>query len=732
MRREVVTERVEYLTSNVAFVTLEEDLLAPPQTVEQAERELPAVLSRRAPPPERMTLSVPEVRQAALQNNLGLKVELYRPAIENERLAKEQAKFEPSAFLRGSAGENDPPPTVSPFTETLTSSGELGLRLPLRTGGSTSVSLRTSGTNIDRPGTPNNYDSTLAFVFTQPLLRGGGVDVNEASITIVELQQSQQLARTKAASIRILAAADSAYWRHYSNERTLEVRFKQYEQALEQERQARRLSEAGALAAIEVTRAKLGVSRRIESIIVAENERRETERELKRVMNLPNLGINTKTAIITETEPQPLRLEPDVDVLAENAVEERMEILELELQAAIDAVTIGIAENQELPELNVEYGFSYLGNGNTVNRALDQAFQRNYSDWNISANLNVPLGNKAATAERRQAVLQRALTLSTKNDRALTIRKEVYDTADRLTRAWQLILAARQERLFAAETYEGERKLFQQGVQTSTDVLQALGFLADARVREIQALAGYEIAKIDIALATGNLLGYGNIEIKPPESIDRMNKEMPYEINSGGIAQAKQYGKGKTEEILSDSLLNRVSAIVKRHTTPVDDDYPAEVAAGVPLTPRNELVPTTRRPAAEIFVGTTIPVNQATNRAVAIVKPATPATPDNPQTIATGRSNGFASYDPSMYTVQVLSSTDEEAVQAFIRSGKLATNEITYVANDVNGSKRYAVVYGLYPTRSAAAAAAQSLPAEIKNAQPWVRRVGQVQQQMNN
>jgi len=48
---------------------------------------------------------------------------------------------------------------------------------------------------------------------------------------------------------------------------------------------------------------------------------------------------------------------------------------------------------------------------------------------------------------------------------------------------------------------------FNVGERTSTDVLDAATRLGDAQSREVIALAEYEISQVDIAFATGTLLG---------------------------------------------------------------------------------------------------------------------------------------------------------------------------------------------------------------------------------
>lgn len=85
---------------------------------------------------------------------------------------------------------------------------------------------------------------------------------------------------------------------------------------------------------------------------------------------------------------------------------------------------------------------------------------------------------------------------------------------------WQRILAARQEVILAARTYEAETRQFENGLRTSTDVRDAAADLADAQSREIRALTDYQNTLIDIAFATGTLLGHGRVIWEPLDAED--------------------------------------------------------------------------------------------------------------------------------------------------------------------------------------------------------------------
>ncbi len=95
------------------------------------------------------------------------------------------------------------------------------------------------------------------------------------------------------------------------------------------------------------------------------------------------------------------------------------------------------------------------------------------------------------------------------------IEFEVLNTVDRLEANWQRILAGRQNTILAARLFEAEKRQFELGLRTSTDVLDTQTKFAEAQSSEILSLTEYEIAKVDLAFATGTLLGAARIHWKP-------------------------------------------------------------------------------------------------------------------------------------------------------------------------------------------------------------------------
>ena len=130
--------------------------------------------------------------------------------------------------------------------------------------------------------------------------------------------------------------------------------------------------------------------------------------------------------------------------------------------------------------------------------------------------VQVPVGNRAAMARLRRALLQRLSTLATRDQREIQIRGEVLDAVGELEASWQRILASRQRVVLAARVVELEQRQFNQGLRTSTDVLDAVTRLANAQSAEVAAITEYQIAQVDIAQATGTVLGASRVTWTPP------------------------------------------------------------------------------------------------------------------------------------------------------------------------------------------------------------------------
>jgi outer membrane protein len=465
---------------------------------------------------ERVELTIEDVRAAALEHNLNLRISRVNPSIAGEGVRIEEARFEPAFTTRALWQETEP--AVPEGFEGRRQDRillEPGVRVPLRTGGFASVSLPVSRTSTDGAVLDPAWDTDLAFSISHPLLRDAGREIATTGIRIAGYNRQITEAQTKLDIIAQLSIVERVYWRLYQSRRDLEVRQQQYELAVTQLQRAERLVNAGNAAEIEVIRAQAGVAERLEAIIVSQNAVLTQQRELKRVMNLPGLELDGRTMLVPASDPRPMEYLLDAPSLTELALAARMELLESELRLLADAANIRLLQNQTLPRLDVDATYRVHGLDDDLGGSLRSLGRGRFDSWSAGANLEVPLGNEGARARLRQGVLTRLQRLFTREARELLVRQEVHDAVDRIEAGWQRILATRQATILATRALAAEQRQFDVGFSTSTFVLDAATRLAEAQLAEIRALVDYQIAQVELAQAAGQLLTESRVIWEP-------------------------------------------------------------------------------------------------------------------------------------------------------------------------------------------------------------------------
>jgi outer membrane protein TolC len=319
---------------------------------------------------------------------------------------------------------------------------------------------------------------------------------------------------------------DRIYWRLYAARKELEVRKKEYDLAVAQLERARRQAKAGMLAEVDVVRAESGVADKLEGIITSETNLRDRQRELKQVINRPDLGLASPTIIIPTSVPNVLHYPLDKPLLIQRAHDGRMELLETEIQIAVANDNVAFARNGLLPVVNFEYQYNISGLGRTLSDSFSTLRSTRFQGHAVGLTVEVPIGNEAARSQLRRALATRLQSIATKDQRSLLIEREILHACDQLEANWQRIIAAQRRVILAARVVDVETRQFEQQLRTSTDVLDAQTRLADAQSSEIAALTDYQIAQIDIAFATGTLLGRAGVAWQPT-SIGQSKPDAP-------------------------------------------------------------------------------------------------------------------------------------------------------------------------------------------------------------
>jgi len=481
-------------------------------------------------------VSIADIRANALKNNLDIKVAQVDPLIAATQVREEEAKFDQIIFAYAKYSQLDSPKIsgdtvefksdnpalnteqlkLSTIEQQKSSSDlEAGIKIPLRTGGTVSVSSPLENKVNKGKFASDEYRSALRFSISQPLLRGAGRQINEASIQIAEYSQQAFQLKTRLQSIRIIAMVDKAYWALYAAWAELDVKSQQFEYANQNLAMVKQRVKEGLTAAVEINRAEIGVADRMEALIVAETNLKLAQRQLRFYMNDIAEENSSASPLTPSTQPNLLKYEFDRNQLLDDALSGRIELLEQELKLASDLINIDYLENQTLPIFTLDYQYGALSNtNNSFNNIYQNVFNGEFNNWSVGLKFELPLSNEASKSRLDRAVQQRNQRLLTKNLQTLTVKKEIYDALDYVDQNWQRILTARQQVLIAGLNYDAELKQFNEGLRTMTEVLETLTRLGEAQIKEVRAISDYQIALVDMAYATGTLMGYSKLSFQ--------------------------------------------------------------------------------------------------------------------------------------------------------------------------------------------------------------------------
>lgn len=249
--------------------------------------------------------------------------------------------------------------------------------------------------------------------------------------------------------------------------------------------------DAGVATGIDVVRAQTGVAQQRVRVLQAQTNSDQSRLALQRVVGLP-LGstLTLADSMRFTVEPLPL-LESAVQTARENRyeiriAEENFRLRELERRARV-------ADQYPSVEAFGDYGDS----GSTI-------FQNNRPTRTYGLRLNVPVFNGGLTRGRIAVAASQARQAEIQlNDTRGQVEEDVRLAIVTLRTATAQVSAAEETLLLAERELQLARDRFQAGVADNIEVVNAQAALQDARSNNVNALATYNSARVNLAAALG-------------------------------------------------------------------------------------------------------------------------------------------------------------------------------------------------------------------------------------
>jgi outer membrane protein TolC len=255
--------------------------------------------------------------------------------------------------------------------------------------------------------------------------------------------------------------------------------------------------DAGTGTGIEVTRAQVQLANDRQRQIVAENDRRRAELQLLRAMGLA-LDV---TVLFTDK----LSVTPvDVKELEASLKEARSERADLHAQQQHEdtaKLNYGAVAAERMPSV------AAFGDYGTTGLQIDTA--RPTREYGIS--VKVPLFDGFRRDSRRAESLSQYQTEKIRTrDLAQQVELDVRLALDSLRSAQAQVDTAKEGLTLAQNELAQAQRRYQAGVTNSIEVTDAQTRLDRARDNQIAALYNYNLARVDLAAATGTISEYVN------------------------------------------------------------------------------------------------------------------------------------------------------------------------------------------------------------------------------
>jgi len=152
----------------------------------------------------------------------------------------------------------------------------------------------------------------------------------------------------------------------------------------------------------------------------------------------------------------------------------------------------------------------FIGGTSTL---LSQLFSRNFPDYGIGFNLNIPLRNRAARAD----IINDELTLRQQEiglqQLQNQVRVEVQNAVIGVRQARARYEAARKARVLQEQTLDAEQKKYELGASTLYNVILIQRDLLQAESNEVVSKVGYAKARVELDRATGQTLDDNHISL---------------------------------------------------------------------------------------------------------------------------------------------------------------------------------------------------------------------------
>ena len=475
-----------------------------PAPTERSERT-----SERSVSTGPLKVTIGEAILLTLENNRALVVERSNPLIQKTFEDSEQADFDPETAAEISAGRVDGERLArsGSGTESFTrdtAEGVISLRQFFPTGTTVSVEGSTDmdDSSLYREGL---YSSRIGMSITQALLRGYGTDVNLATLHQARLETRLSEYELRGFTQSLVAQVERTYWDYAVAGRQVEIYEESLKVARQQLNETKELIAVGRLPKAELPAVQAEVAAQEQGLINARSDKDSIHLQLLRLLNPagPDLWKRQIDLIYQPTLPE-IKMDK-VELHVEVSMRMRPILNEARLRILSNDLELVRTKNGLLPLLDLFVTLGTSGYADSFGQSVSNIDGGNY-DVLAGIRFQYPIYNRDARARQQRAMLSRDQAENAFENLSQLVEVDVRTAYIEVRRSKQQIAASSATRRLNEEKLRIETEKLRVGKSTSFLVAQAQRDLLISRIAEVQALANYIKALINLYQQDGSLL----------------------------------------------------------------------------------------------------------------------------------------------------------------------------------------------------------------------------------
>lgn len=486
----------------------------------------------------KLELSLRSYLELVLANNTQIQLQKVLVQPQRNAITRAFSVFDPVATARFQATRQNTPTTDAlagaAILSQLNQPLNLGVTQVLPTGTSYSVGFNGSkvSTNNAFANFNPNINSNLALSFTQPLLRGFGTYQTKVPIYLARTRLKQAEFRLEDTVMRLMVAAENAYWDVIGARENLRVQREALSLAEESLNRAKKELELGAISALEIFQPEATYARAKIFVTQAEFRLQQLEDALRTQISI-DLDPDLRSVPLNLTEPV---LPPsdqtafDKEELVREALAFRPDLKANRTQLEADDMSLKQAVNNLRPDLSLIGSYTTQGRGGPflrrstifnpdgssspvqtiipggVGDALSQMWGFNYPIYGFTLQLRLPLKDRRVSADYADAVVTRRADML--QERLLTqqIRLDVLNAITQVENSRASVELARVAADLAQKRLDAEKKRYDLGTTLFFFVLDAQQALTQAQGELVTNSVQYRRNQLNLLQRTGKLL----------------------------------------------------------------------------------------------------------------------------------------------------------------------------------------------------------------------------------